>query len=63
MVTNFLRELRFLYNEMVRKAADNGNKQLISTVATLNFAVQEVWLNYSGNALYCDSIARVLERH
>lgn len=46
MVANFLRELRFLYSEMVRKAKENGNKQLISTVSTLNFAVQEVWFNY-----------------
>jgi hypothetical protein len=62
MVTNFLKELRLLYIEMVKKAEKNGSPTLIKTVESLNFAVQEVWMHRTGYEIFCDSIARVLER-
>ena len=62
MVANFLKELRLLHIEMVKKANNIKSATLIKTIESLNYAVQEVWMHKTGYILYCDSIARVLER-
>ena len=62
MVANFVKELRLLHIEMVKNAKNNGSVTLLKTVESQNFAVQEVWMHKTGYTLYCDSIARVLER-